>query len=58
MSRCVRGWNRTSRSSRSRPAGCAGPDRRRVAWISALTSEMVFTQPVLYELVDLRMPVS
>ena len=34
-----------------------GPDRRRMAWISALTSDMVFTQPVLYEFADLRMPV-
>lgn len=34
-----------------------GPDRRRMAWISALTSDMVFTQPVLYEFPDLRMPV-
>ncbi|HEV2845288.1 MAG TPA: alpha/beta hydrolase, partial [Thermoanaerobaculia bacterium] len=34
-----------------------GPDRRRMAWISALTSDMVFTQTVLYEFPDLRMPV-
>jgi pimeloyl-ACP methyl ester carboxylesterase len=34
-----------------------GPDRRRMAWISALTSDMVFTQPVLYEFPDLRLPV-
>lgn len=34
-----------------------GPDRRRMAWISALTSDMVFTQPVLYEFPDLGMPV-
>lgn len=34
-----------------------GPDRRRMAWISALTSDMVFTQPVLHEFGDLRMPV-
>lgn len=34
-----------------------GPDRRRMARISALTSDMVFTQPVLYEFPDLRMPV-
>lgn len=34
-----------------------GPDRNRVAWNSALTSDMVFTQPVLYELGDLKMPV-
>jgi pimeloyl-ACP methyl ester carboxylesterase len=34
-----------------------GPDRCRMAWISALTSDMVFTQPVLYEFPDLRMPV-
>jgi len=34
-----------------------GPDRRRIAWLSALTSDMVFTQPVLYEFPDLKMPV-
>lgn len=34
-----------------------GPDRRLMAWISAATSDMVFTQPVLYEFGDLRMPV-
>jgi pimeloyl-ACP methyl ester carboxylesterase len=34
-----------------------GPDRRRMAWISALTSDMVFTQPVLHEFGDLKMPV-
>ncbi|HKI03006.1 MAG TPA: alpha/beta hydrolase [Thermoanaerobaculia bacterium] len=34
-----------------------GPERRRMAWISALTSDMVLTQPVLYEFPDLRMPV-
>jgi pimeloyl-ACP methyl ester carboxylesterase len=34
-----------------------GPDRRRMAWIAALTSDMVFTQPVLYEFPDLELPV-
>lgn len=34
-----------------------GPDRRRMAWISALTSDMVFTQPVLYEFAYVGMPV-
>jgi pimeloyl-ACP methyl ester carboxylesterase len=33
-----------------------GPDRERMAWVAALTSEMVLTQPVLYELPDLRVP--
>jgi len=33
-----------------------GPDRDLVAWNSALTSDMVFTQPVVYELADLRAP--
>lgn len=33
-----------------------GPDRALMAWISALTSDMVFTQPVLYELGDVRAP--
>jgi pimeloyl-ACP methyl ester carboxylesterase len=28
----------------------------RVAWNAALTSDMIFTQPVLYEFADLRMP--
>lgn len=33
-----------------------GPDRERIAWTAALTSDMVFTQPVLYEFEDLRVP--
>jgi pimeloyl-ACP methyl ester carboxylesterase len=33
-----------------------GPDRERLAWVAALTTEMVFTQPVLYELPDLKAP--
>jgi pimeloyl-ACP methyl ester carboxylesterase len=39
------------------PAGwLRGPDRRRIAWVSALTSDMVFTQPVVHELAELRVP--
>jgi pimeloyl-ACP methyl ester carboxylesterase len=34
-----------------------GPDRLRMAWLSALTTDMAFTQPVLYEFGDLKMPV-
>ncbi|RPE80979.1 alpha/beta fold hydrolase [Vulcaniibacterium tengchongense] len=34
----------------------AGPGRERVAWTSALTSDMVFSQPVLYEFPRLRVP--
>ena len=33
-----------------------GPDRERIAWTAALTSDMVFTQPVLYEFSALRVP--
>jgi len=33
-----------------------GPDRDLMAWISALTSDMVFTQPVVYEFADLKTP--
>lgn len=33
-----------------------GSDRELIAWISALTSDMVFTQPVLYEFGDVRAP--
>lgn len=33
-----------------------GPDRERIAWNSALTYDMVFTQPVLYEFPDVRVP--
>jgi pimeloyl-ACP methyl ester carboxylesterase len=39
------------------PAGWAtGPARDVVAWSSALTYDMIFTQPVVYELPDLSMP--
>jgi pimeloyl-ACP methyl ester carboxylesterase len=34
-----------------------GPDWNRMAWLSALTTDMAFTQPVLYEFGDLKMPV-
>jgi pimeloyl-ACP methyl ester carboxylesterase len=34
----------------------AGPGRERVAWNQALTSEMVFTQPVVHEFPNLRVP--
>jgi pimeloyl-ACP methyl ester carboxylesterase len=34
----------------------AGPDRAKMARISALTSDMVITQPVLYEFPDLKVP--
>jgi pimeloyl-ACP methyl ester carboxylesterase len=34
-----------------------GAGRERVAWDSALLSEMIYTQPVVYELSALRMPV-
>lgn len=33
-----------------------GPDYNRIAWVSALTYDMIFTQPVLYEFEDLRPP--
>ncbi|GGP22295.1 MULTISPECIES: alpha/beta fold hydrolase [Silvimonas] len=33
-----------------------GPDRERVAWNSALLYDMIYTQPVVYELEQLRMP--
>lgn len=33
-----------------------GPDRERIAWDAALTYDMVFTQPVLYEFPDVRVP--
>ncbi|QFT53151.1 alpha/beta fold hydrolase [Microbulbifer sp. THAF38] len=33
-----------------------GPDSNHIAKIDALTSEMVFTQPVLYEFEDLKVP--
>jgi pimeloyl-ACP methyl ester carboxylesterase len=35
----------------------SGPGRELVAWNAALTSDMIYSQPVLYELGDLRMPV-
>lgn len=34
-----------------------GPGRERVAWDSALLYDMIYTQPVVYELGDLRVPV-
>ncbi len=34
-----------------------GPDWGKMAWLSALTTDMAFTQPVLYEFGDLKMPV-
>lgn len=34
-----------------------GPDRRRMAWISALTTDMIFTQPVVHDLGLLKAPV-
>lgn len=33
-----------------------GPDRDRIAWVSALTYDMIFTQPVVYELADIEVP--
>ena len=33
-----------------------GPDAELMAWISALTSDMIFTQPVVYEFKNLKMP--
>ena len=33
-----------------------GPDWRRIAWISALTTDMAFTQPVVHELGELTGP--
>ena len=33
-----------------------GPDRDRMARVSALTSDMIFTQPVLYAFPDLKVP--
>ncbi|MDB6077772.1 MAG: alpha/beta hydrolase fold protein, partial [Akkermansiaceae bacterium] len=33
-----------------------GPDRETMARVSALTSEMIFTQPVVYEFPDLKVP--
>lgn len=38
-------------------AGLAtGPDADLVAWVSALTYDMIFTQPVLYEFPDIKAP--
>jgi len=34
----------------------AGPGREAVAWSQALTSDMVFNQPVVYELENIRVP--
>ncbi len=34
-----------------------GPDKQEMALVSALTYDMIFTQPVLYEFPDLKMPV-
>jgi pimeloyl-ACP methyl ester carboxylesterase len=34
----------------------AGPDRRRIAYTAALTTDMAFTQPVVYEFGDLKVP--
>ena len=34
-----------------------GPDKDITSWVSALTYDMIFTQPVLYEFGELRMPV-
>lgn len=34
-----------------------GPGREKVAWNSALLYDMIFTQPVFYELDQLKMPV-
>jgi pimeloyl-ACP methyl ester carboxylesterase len=33
-----------------------GPDRDLIAWVSALTSDMIFTQPVVYEFPLIRRP--
>lgn len=33
-----------------------GPDRERIAKVAALTSDMVFTQPVVHEFADLQVP--
>ena len=41
--RMLAGWSR-------------GPDRARLAWVAALTTDMVFTQPVVHEFPDLRVP--
>lgn len=33
-----------------------GPDRNSIAWSSALTADMIFTQPVIYELKNIKSP--
>lgn len=33
-----------------------GPDKENLAWVAALTSDMVFTQPVVHEFKDLKVP--
>ena len=33
-----------------------GPDYKQIAWVSALTYDMIFTQPVLYEFPDIEVP--
>ncbi|WP_395803697.1 alpha/beta fold hydrolase [Archangium minus] len=33
-----------------------GPDRERISWVSSLTYDMVFTQPVVHEFPDVRVP--
>nr|WP_154324374.1 alpha/beta hydrolase [Pantoea sp. 201603H] len=33
-----------------------GPDKQKVAWDQALTTDMIYTQPVVYELPQLKMP--
>ncbi|WP_345986216.1 alpha/beta hydrolase [Sulfurimonas sp. HSL-1656] len=35
---------------------CVGPDRERIAYVSALTYEMIFSQPVVEEFKDLQVP--
>jgi len=34
-----------------------GPDKQQVAWVNAKTYDMIFTQPVITEFTDLKMPV-
>lgn len=33
-----------------------GPDKQHVAWVNALTYDMIFTQPVIHDLVDVQVP--
>lgn len=35
---------------------CTGPDRERIAYVNALTYDMIFTQPVVEEFKDLQVP--